>query len=73
MSCYFRHLKDVFDAAGIEVTKKNKKAVDAAVHALLGIEYKDCPTTWRTFKDQIGPDPDARAAFAQNLARHLRA
>jgi hypothetical protein len=72
MSCYFRHLKDVFDAAGIQITRENKKAVDAAVHALLGVEYKDCPTTWRAFKDQIGTDPDARTAFAQDLARRLR-
>ncbi len=72
MSCYFRHLKDVFDAAGIEITRENKKTVDAAVHALLGVGYKDCPTTWRAFKNQIGTDPKARAAFAQNLARRLR-
>ena len=73
MSCYFRHLKDVFNAAGVEATKENRKAVDAAVHELLGVPYTDCPTTWRTFKEKVGDDEKARAAFARKLARRLRA
>ena len=72
MSCYFRHLKDIFDAAGIEVTGENKKAVDAAVHALLGTVYKDCMSTWRTFKEKVGTDEKARSAFARTLAQHLQ-
>lgn len=73
MSCYFRILKDVFDAAGIEITKANRKAVDLAIHELLGTTYKDCPTTGRAFKEQVGTDPKARAAFAKKLARKLTA
>ena len=42
MTCYFRHLKDVFDKAGIEVTKENKRDLDRAIHAHMGVEYKDC-------------------------------
>ena len=72
MSCYFRHITDVFDAAGIDVTKDNRKAVDAAIHDLLGVPYKDCPTAWREFKAQVGTDPKARAAFAAKLARPVR-
>jgi 5'-deoxynucleotidase YfbR-like HD superfamily hydrolase len=71
MSCYFRGLKDVFDAAGIVVTKENRKAVDAAVHELLGLAEKHCPTAWRAFKERVGTDPKARAAFAARLARRL--
>jgi uncharacterized protein (DUF362 family) len=71
MSCYFRQLKDVFQAAGIEVTKQNRKAVDLAVHELLGLAAKHCPTAWAAFKEQVGTDPKARAAFAKKLARRL--
>jgi len=72
MSCYFRILKDVFDAAGIDVTKENRKAVDLAIHDLLGLATKHCPTAGRAFKEQVGTDPKARAAFAKKLARHLK-
>ena len=72
MSCYFRQIKDVFDAAGIDVTKDNKKAVDAAIHDLLGVSHKHCPTASRAFKAQVGTDPKARAAFAAKLARRLK-
>jgi len=73
MSCYFRQLKDVFDAAGVTVTKENRKAVDAAIHGLLGLTEKHCPTAWSAFKEQVGTDPKARAAFAKKLARRLKA
>lgn len=73
MSCYFRIMKDVFETAGIEVTKENREAVNAAVHELLGTTYKDCPTTGRAFKAQVGTDPKARDAFARKLARKLKA
>jgi hypothetical protein len=69
MSCYFRGLKDVFDAAGIVVTKENRKAVDAAIHGLLGLTEKHCPTAWSAFKQRVGTDAQARAAFAAKLAR----
>ncbi len=45
MSCYFRHLKDIFAEAGIEVTKANRKELDRAFHDIVGVVYKDCPTT----------------------------
>ena len=34
MSCYFRHLKDIFEEAGVEVTKENKKEIDRVIHDL---------------------------------------
>ena len=73
MSCYFRQLKDVFDAAGITVTKDNRRVVDLAIHELFGLAEKHCPTAWRTFKERVGTDPKARAAFAAKLARKLKA
>jgi len=53
MSCYFRHMKDVFEEAGVEVTKDNKRAIDAAVHKAVGVPYKDCPSAWRAVKQLL--------------------
>ena len=59
MTCYFRHLRDVFDRAGIEVTKENKGGLDMAIHAHVGVEYKDCPSTWRAVKTSLARDEKA--------------
>ena len=59
MTCYFRHLKDVFDKAGIEVTKENKRDLDRAIHAHMGVEYKDCSSTWRAVKASLAEDEEA--------------
>jgi len=37
LSCYFRHLKEVFESAGIEVTPQNRKSLDAAFHRVVGL------------------------------------
>ena len=54
MSCYFRHVKDIFAEAGIEVTSGNKKQVDQAVHRVVDTDYKNCPVTWKKLKQQTG-------------------
>lgn len=59
MTCYFRHLKDVFDKAGIEVTEENKRDLDRAIHAHMGVEYKDCSSTWRAVKASLAEDEEA--------------
>ncbi len=64
MKCYFRHLKEVFDKAGIEVTKENKRDLDRAIHAHMGVEYKDCPSTWRSVKESLTQD---EASFLEML------
>ena len=45
MTCYFRHLNDVFKKSWIEVTKENKREVDKIIHSIIDAKYKDCPTT----------------------------
>jgi len=50
MSCYFRHMKDIFDEAGIKVTESNKKEVDKAIHKIVNVSYKNCPETWKEIK-----------------------
>ena len=53
MSCYLRHLQHIFNKAGIEVTKENKKEVDKLIHSIVGVEYKDCPAAWREVKKRM--------------------
>jgi hypothetical protein len=53
LTCYFRHLKDVFVRAGIKITKENKKEVDRVIHSIVGIEYKNCSAAWKEVKKRI--------------------
>lgn len=70
MSCYFRHMKDIFADLGIEVTKENKKQIDAAIHKILKIEYKDCPNAWRSLKESI-KDEKGKNRFINRLKKEL--
>ena len=67
MSCYFRHLDEIFTSAGITVTPQNRKHLDETIHKLMGTHYKDCPATWREFKKQVLVDDKSRRQFAQRL------
>ncbi len=67
MSCYFRHLKDIFQELGITVTQENKKAVDHAIHRLVSVSYKNCSPTWKEVKARIKEHPEERTAFLNNL------
>lgn len=71
MSCYFRHMKEIFDEIGIEVTKENKKEIDRAIHKIVAVEYKDCPPTWRAVKKEIREEFGKRERFIENLKREL--
>jgi hypothetical protein len=71
MTCYFRHLQPIFEKAGIEVTKENKKELDRIVHSIVKVEYKDCPATWKEVKKLIAKDEDnfvskLKAAWAKH-------
>ena len=71
MTCYFRHLKHVFEKAGIEVTKENKRAVDRAIHSIVGVEYKDCPAAWREVKKRIAEDEEGFVSkLREALSKH---
>jgi hypothetical protein len=67
MSCYFRHLKTVFDEAGIEVTPDNKKKVDQLIHEMVEVGYKDCPTAWKALKQQVLADDERRKPLVDGL------
>ena len=71
MSCYFRHLKDILDEAGVELTPSNKRQVEQAIHKIVGVEYKDCPVAWKTLKLQIMGDEQKRRDFVEKLRRAI--
>ena len=60
MSCYFRHIKDILNEAGIEVTSCNKRQLDQAIHEIVEVTYKHCPGTWRKLKQQQIIDDDQK-------------
>ncbi len=66
MTCYFRHLKDVFDKAGVEVTKENKRDLDRAIHAHVGVEYKNCSPTWKAVKERLAEDEESFLEMLRN-------
>ncbi len=67
MSCYFRHLKDILNQAGIAVTPANKKQIDQAIHQIVGVNYKDCPATWKALKQQVLSDDRKRQELINKL------
>ncbi len=68
MSCYFRHMKDILDEAGIEVTADNKKDIDRVIHKIVDTEYKNCPDTWKKVKEIIkGDDEDKKSEFINKI------
>jgi len=67
MSCYFRHLKEIFDEAGIVVTSSNRKQIDRAIHQIVDVSYKDCPQAWKALKQQVIGDEPKRQEFIRRL------
>ena len=65
MSCYFRHMNEIFDAAGIEVTKENRKDLDRKVHEIVSVPFKDCPATGRAVKAMMADEAGRRELVAR--------
>ena len=72
MSCYFRHLKDILNEAGIEVTPSNRKQIDQAIHQIVEVTYKDCPGTWKRLKQQIIGDEEKQRDVVKKLQDAIR-
>lgn len=69
VTCYFRHLREIFEEAGIKVTNANKKEIDKAIHEIVGVKYKDCPNAWKMVKSRISDD---RESFIADLRRKIK-
>jgi hypothetical protein len=63
VTCYFRHLSGVFEKAGINVTKENRKEVGRIVEGVAGGDM-DCPAVWRQIKTRLDQD---EAGFIYDL------
>jgi hypothetical protein len=66
MSCYFRYMEDIFQEAGIQVTKENKKDLDRILHQLVDAEYKSCSPTWKRVK-ALKADQASRRKLVEEL------
>jgi len=71
VSCYLRHLKDIIEETGIEVTSANRKQIDQAIHQIVGVTYKNCPETWKKLKQQLTDNDNARQEFISQLKSSL--
>lgn len=69
MTCYFRHIRNIFKKAGIEVTDQNKREIDRVIHTIVNVEYKNCPATWREVKKRLAEDQEA---FVSELRKALK-
>lgn len=67
-TCYFKHIKNVFEKAGVEPTTENKKEIDKVIHSLFGVEYKNCSQTWKAVKAKLAED---EAQFIEHLRAAL--
>lgn len=56
MTCYFRHLKEIFVKAGIELTSGNRQEVDRIIRNIVCVKDKNCPATWKEVKKRITED-----------------
>jgi len=67
MTCYFRHLQDIFKEAGVKVTNENKKQIDRAIHKIVNAKYKNCPLAWRGVKERVQKDEIEKRDFINEL------
>ena len=58
MTCYFRHLKTIFEKTGVTITKQKRQDIDRAIHSIVGVEYKNCSATWKEVKKRIAEDEE---------------
>ncbi len=70
MTCYFRHLQQVFKKAGIAVTSENKSEIDKMIHSIIGTEYKNCSAAWKMVKQKIAEnEADFISILKENWAK----
>lgn len=56
MTCYFRHLNEIFQKAGITVTKENRQQIDKIIQNIVKVKDGNCPETWKKVKEKIATD-----------------
>ncbi len=61
MTCYFRHLGEIFRRAEIQVTKENRREIDRVIQEIVGLHDAGCPETWQRVKRLIAEDEEGFA------------
>jgi len=69
VTCYFRHLQEIFEQANIQVTRENRKEIDRVLHEIVGVGYKDCPSAWRGLKNRLKDERSKLELVAELKAR----
>ncbi len=69
MSCYLGHLKDILKEANIEITPQNRKQIDQAFHKIVGVDYKECPATWKKLKQEWLHDEAKRKELIKEIQK----
>ena len=59
MTCYFKHLNDVFSKAGIQVNRENEKEIDRTIRQIVGVTEGGCPLVWKEVKKALAENEDA--------------
>jgi len=68
MTCYFRHLQEIFRKAGVAPTKENRRNIDEAIHHIVRVKHRNCPATWKKVKKRIAEDEER---FVSELKEEL--
>jgi hypothetical protein len=72
MTCYFRHIQNIFKKIGLDINKTNKREIDRVIHKRVGVNYKNCSATWREVKKRIVEDENEFVyKLNKALAEHL--
>ena len=72
VTCYFRHIQQMFKKTGIEVTGENKREIDRVIHSIVGVEYKNCSAAWREVKKRIAEDEEGFVSkLKEALTKHV--
>ena len=70
MSCYTRHLEELFNDIGFPFTKENKKVGDALIRKVLRMSKADCPDVWRKLKTVLA-DKDKKKSLIEKLKKEI--
>ena len=68
MSCYLRHMLQILEEAGVEVTSQNRKAIHRHIATIVGNADDTCSSTWRLVK-QWRDDPLRRGKLIAALRK----
>lgn len=69
MSCYTRHLSDVFETLDVEDNRGNRKMMDKSIRKILKTN-KSCPEVWKQLKTILA-DGKKKADLVKKLKKEL--